>query len=67
MQVEIETWCSKKRRVELIILECREEDARGELVKGKPVECGDQATCSGVRSDPRCLLNCVSMETRRKK
>lgn len=63
IDVEIETWCSKKRSVELILLSCEEKDAVGMLVRGKPTACCDMEHCSkGVD----CLLNALSIETNRK-
>lgn len=72
IDIEIETWCSKKQRQELIMLMCEEKDAVGAIVKGKPVHCSDEAHCS--KSPPVatdvfesvCLLNAISLETRRK-
>lgn len=63
IDVEIETWCSKKRRVELIMLSCEEKDAVGLLVKGKPARCSDEATCS---KGDLCLLNALSIESGRR-
>ena len=64
IDVEIETWCSKKKRMKLIMLMCEEKDTVGMLVKGKPSACSDMLTCSKGKM---CLLNALSIETNRNK
>ena len=62
VEVEVETWCSKKRHMEIILLEC-DREPKGELVDGKPIHCSDEKVCS---KGELCLLNALRIETRRR-
>lgn len=62
VEVEVETWCPKKRRMEIIMLEC-DAEPRGSLAEGKPVHCIDENHCS---KGDECLLNALRIETRRR-
>jgi hypothetical protein len=63
-EVEIETYCSKKKRQVLLILQSNHEQ-KGDIVEGKPVHCNFENVCS---KDPPelCLLNALRIETRRR-
>lgn len=61
-EIEVETWCSKKRYVVKLLLEC-EEEAKGEIVEGKPLHCSEENWCS---KGELCLLNALRIETRRR-
>jgi len=63
IDVAIETFCSIKHETVKIILKCKPEDAKGELVTGKPYTCQHEATC--LEGD-RCLLKALQITTRRK-
>ena len=62
VEIEVETWCSKKRRTVALLLEC-DCEPKGELVEGKPTHCSDEGTCS---KGALCLLNALRIETRRR-
>ena len=54
IDVEIETWCSKKRKVEVLSLNCEERDCLGDIVSGIATMCSEEKMCSkGVL----CMLN----------
>ena len=62
-EVAIQTFCSIKHEKVTIILKCKPEQAKGELVTGKPYTCEHMATC--LKGD-RCLLQALELTTRRK-
>lgn len=61
---KVETWCCFKREMVILVLES-EKEFKGNLVKGKPIECGLK-DCDGKLKHPHCYLNAIQIETRKR-
>ena len=64
VEVEVTTWCSKKRMMIFLMLEC-DREPKGEIVNGKPIHCSDESQCLNYL-DGECLLNALRIETKRR-
>jgi len=63
-EVEIETYCPKKKSQVLLILQSNSEQT-GDIVEGKPIRCNFENACS-KQPPEQCLLNALEIETRRR-
>ena len=61
--VAVEVWCPERKREVAIELACEEADAKGKIVKGKPVRCSESCCLQGAKM---CMLRALSIETGRR-
>lgn len=62
--VDVETWCSAKKQVVKITLQCSKKPI-GDVVKGKPVYCFHEQNCQ-FKHRYLCLLSAIAIETKRR-
>lgn len=61
-KVKVDVWCPQSKRMEKLILDCA--NPKGEIVSGKPVNCGSKKNCN---KGEFCWLNAILLETSRRK